>query len=160
MKIPFVSSLVRNNWINLRSDEVQYLDNWELMGCTVAFLCCFKGTGFENKVVYFELGISWTGPGVWVLLPLCGLAGGVPQKHHQTSRTGLHCLLFLFSFPLALHCRDFVQKLSLIKHLTEISICQMHWNLPMGCVIILLIGWIWWNVMSVVWIPCVAIPGS
>lgn len=85
MKIPFVSLLVRNNWVNPRSDEVQYLDNWELMGCIVSFLCCFKGTGFKNKVVYFELGISWVGTGVWFLLPLCGLAGDVLQKHHQTS---------------------------------------------------------------------------
>lgn len=77
------------------------------------------------------------------------LTRGILQKDNQTSSTGHLCLLFLFSFPLAPHCKDLMQNLSLIKYRIEICICQMSWNLPMNCMIILLIEWIWWNMMNV-----------
>jgi len=110
------------------------IENW--MNSTVSFLCCFKGTGFEKESVYFELDLVM----VFASLFCPDLAGGVLQKDDQTSSTGLLSLLFLFSFPLGPPCKAFMQNLSLIKQMTEISICQMYQNLPMNCMVILLIG--------------------
>lgn len=161
MKIPFAFLLILEItgliWALMKSSTLT-IEKW--LDCTVSFLSCFKGTGFEKESGFFELGIALIGPWVTLRLPLACLVGSVLQKDHQTASTGLRCLLFLFSFPLALHCRDFMQDLSLINHMTEISICQMYQNLPVNCAIILLIGWIWWNVMNVAQRPCVAGSGS
>lgn len=122
-------------WDLMRSSTLTIENWWAAQG---HFLCCFKGTGFENKVVYFELGISWIGIGVWVLLPLCGLAGAVLQKHHHTSSSAEAELY-----------RTCNWNLHLPKALKSSISCDNPAN------------WLnWWKVMNVVQSPCVAIPGS